>query len=87
MSIGFDILTSEHPPKKIGEKTWYECKMCSARGICHKGEPIYRSCRSCKHVNIEMEGKWSCDLYGEWLNRESQLASCRDYELDEVFGG
>jgi len=85
MSIGLDILISEFPPKKIGEKTWFDCKFCSARGICHKGEPINISCRSCKHVSIEMEGKWKCEKHDSFLDREEQLLGCGDYELDEVF--
>ena len=87
MSIGFDVLTSEFPPKKIGEVTWFECKMCACKGICHKGEPINRNCRTCKNFNIEMEGKFACDLHKEYgdLTRAWQLKGCDDYELDEVF--
>jgi hypothetical protein len=85
MSLGFNILTSEFIPKKIGEVTWFECKFCDAKSICHKGEAISRNCRTCKNVNIEEEGKWSCELYGHWLNKEDQILGCGDYELSEVF--
>ena len=90
MSIGFDILTAEFPPKKIGEKTWYECKTCNAKEICHKGAKINKTCRSCKHVNIEMEGKWSCGIMkangvDSDLSKDDQLAACKLYELSEVF--
>jgi hypothetical protein len=88
MEIGFGILTAEHPPKKIGTHTWYECKMCSDKGICHKGEPIKRTCRSCKHVNIEMEGKWSCGhskFAPTPLDYEDQMLACDEYELSEVY--
>jgi hypothetical protein len=86
MSIGMDVLTSEAPPKKIGTHTWFECKMCSNMGICHKDESIKRTCRSCKHVNIEMEGKWSCGYHDDLiLMPANQMAACPDYELDEVF--
>ena len=96
MEIGFDILTSEFPPKKIGEKTWFDCKFCSARGICHKGEPIHKSCRSCKYANIEMKGLWSCgneeykrsreiEVDTVIIDKERQLVGCEEYELSEVF--
>lgn len=85
MSNGLNILMSEFPPKKIGEVTWYECKMCACKGICHRGEPIKKTCRSCKHVNIEMEGDWSCELYQEWLSYKDQMKACVDYELSEVY--
>lgn len=85
MTRGFDILTSEFPPKKIGEVTWYECKMCDAKQICHRGAKINRNCRTCKHFDIEMEGKFACGLYGQWLNREDQMLGCGDYEISEVY--
>jgi len=85
MSKGFNILTAEFAPKKIGEVTWFECKFCDAKPICHRGAKINRNCRTCKHVNIEEKGQWSCELYGHWLNREDQLLGCGDYELSEVF--
>lgn len=85
MSRGMDILTSEFAPKKIGESTWFECKWCDDKGICHSDKPINRNCRTCHHVNIEMEGQWSCGLYGHWLNKQEQLLGCEDYQLSEVF--
>ena len=85
MSRGFNILTSEFAPKKIGEVTWFECKFCDAKAICHKGAPINRNCRTCKNVNIEEKGRWSCELYGNWLNKKEQLVGCESWELSEVF--
>lgn len=85
MSRGFNILTSEFPPNKIGEVTWFECKFCDAKDICHKGAKINRNCRTCQHVNIEEEGKFSCELYGQWLTKQAQLDGCTSYELSEVF--
>lgn len=83
MSLAMDVLTSPAPPNKIGDSTWYECKMCPAKDICHHEAPIKRTCRTCEHVNIEMEGKWSCGLYEEWLDYEDQMLACGDYVLQE----
>lgn len=84
--IGFSILTSETPPNKIGDKIWHECKMCDAREICHKGETIKKTCRSCKYVNLEMEGIWSCSLQKDkTLSDMEQRNACGKYELDGVF--
>lgn len=85
MSRGFDILTSEEAPKKIGERTWFECKMCDARGICHKGEPISKNCRTCKYFDIEMEGAFACSKHKTMLGVEKQKQGCSDYEISEVF--
>ena len=86
MHIGMEILMSEKPPRKIGDRTWFECKFCDCKPICHMGEPIKRTCRSCKHVLIEMGGKWSCGLHMiDGLTEQEQMASCGQYQLDEVF--
>lgn len=94
MSRGFDVLTSEFPPQKIGEKTWHICRMCDARGVCQKGAPIKRTCRSCKSFNIEMKGLFTCgnkdmlkavDLDILVLNYDLQMSGCNLYEQSEVF--
>lgn len=79
-SKGFQILISEEPPEKIGEATWFACKFCNARGVCHKGAPIDRNCRTCERANIENEGKWSCGISGENLPTSFQRKGCRDYK-------
>jgi hypothetical protein len=93
MSIALDVLMSPGPPKKIGDKTWFECKMCSAREICHKGETIKKSCRTCEHVNIEMEGKWTCgneelcEAVGVdvlVLDKGMQMAACAKYQIQDM---
>ena len=83
MSIAMDVLTSEGPPKQIGDITWWECKMCPALGVCHKGEPIKRTCRTCEYVNIEMEGKWSCGFHGKELSYDDQMAACDNYSIQD----
>lgn len=80
MSLGMDVLTSEGPPKKIGDRTWYECKMCPAKEVCHYEHPIKKTCRTCIQSNIEMEGKWSCELKQKELSYDEQMAACGDYE-------
>lgn len=85
MQFAYDILVSERPPNKIGESTWFACKFCANRPICHFGEPIKQTCRSCKHVNIENKGKFTCGLHGYDLNYRRQMDACPSYELDEVF--
>lgn len=86
MHIGLEVLMSEFPPPKIGNATWHECKYCDCRNICHKGAPIKRTCRSCKYVSINMEGKWACTKHDiDDLTYQEQMASCGQYELGEEF--
>lgn len=83
--IGFDILTAEYPPKRIGSRVWYECKFCNAKQICHFNESIEKSCRSCLHVSIEQNGAWHCSLHNTILPEATQRVGCDNYMLDEMF--
>ena len=93
-SIAFSIITSENPPPKLpnASKIYYMCQICNYKKICHDNEPVKKSCRTCKHWDIEDDGKFSCSIYGFWFDFEdidSQLTMtyCKgeEYELDEIY--
>ena len=76
------ILTSEFPLTKLGESTWFECKYCNARSVCHFDETPERNCRTCEHACIENDGVWSCEKHGQELSVAIQRVGCQDgYEL------
>lgn len=87
-NIAIDILTSEFPPDRIGHRTYYACKMCSAYEYCQKREiDTAVNCRTCKHSDILMDGKWSCGITGLLLSTQEQRfgVNCIKYEKSEVF--
>ena len=75
----FDILTAEIPPERIGASTWYECKYCHFKDVCHFGVKFLKTCRSCKNVNIEENGVWACGLDGKQLTVTDQKNACDKY--------
>jgi len=75
-----DIILAEIPPTKPFHPSYYECKFCSARGICHGGEEIHKTCRTCVHIDIKNEGKWGCLYHKKDLTTEEQRHGCDDYE-------
>jgi len=83
--VGFQILTSENAPNKIGSSIWHECKMCDAFKYCHKDQYTAANCRTCSFANIEMEGKWSCDKLNKILSVDEQRVGCDEYEKSEVY--
>ena len=72
-------------PEKIGGKTWFSCKYCDSRQICHYGADIKKTCRSCKNISLEGNGKWGCAIGSNDLDYNEQLSACDNYELDEMF--
>lgn len=76
------IIISEEPPDKAFSPTWFECKFCDARNVCHKGLTPHVTCRSCRYCDILPEGKWSCQMYDDLLlHTEQQKMACDKYEL------
>lgn len=78
-----DIILSENPPAKEFDSTWYECKYCSARGICHFEEIPEKTCRTCESCDILQEGKWECSEHKIELATGQQRIGCSKYKLLE----
>lgn len=76
---GEGIILSDVPPIKVYKPTWYLCKFCDARFVCHYNSAFDVTCRTCKHVSIEKFGKWVCGDTGLELDEDAQKAACELY--------
>jgi len=79
------IILSDAPPKKEYKPTWYECKWCSAKEICHKDMRVEVNCRTCTSCDILPEGKWECSKHGIPLTTEQQRVGCSHHAFLECF--
>lgn len=71
------IIDSQEPLDRISNSpTWFECKWCVFKGICHEEESPERNCRTCLHSTPIENGQWHCDRYGKILTPEEQRAGC-----------
>lgn len=75
-----EIITSEEPPVKKFQRTWFACKWCDYKEICHDGEKPASNCRTCAHADICNDGKWECDLDNTELDKAVQLRGCEMYQ-------
>lgn len=80
---GVGIISSEFPPEKIGNSTWFECKWCNYSEICHYGETPLKNCRTCKYADIEEKGKWSCSGLKIELSFGQQKLGCNRHKYME----
>jgi hypothetical protein len=56
-----EVISATAPPPKIASTASdFRCRFCEAFGICHKGEPSVKSCRSCKHAEPAENAEWTC---------------------------
>jgi len=58
-----EIIWSDKPPEKIsGDPSYYICKFCDYKEVCHGDKVPEVNCRTCAHATPEKggDGKWSC---------------------------
>jgi len=84
------IIMSEYIPTKPFQPSHYECRYCNHRFSCHsefyekfeQAQPIKRTCRTCKFVDLGEDGKWFCSAQDDKeLSKQDQLNACPMYKL------
>lgn len=81
------LVSAETPPQRINKSpSYYICKMCMFRDICHTGKvkPL-ANCRTCRFSKPIDNGKWECTRYDLILSKEQQIAGCLEYRLKAGF--
>ena len=76
-----DIIYSQTPPAKINENpSYFECKYCDHKGICHDGEKIEKNCRSCENAAPIANGQWKCSVFNDTIPRSFIPIGCDQYK-------
>lgn len=73
------IVDINYPPARISEDpTFYLCKWCNHADVCHEGEGMRATCRSCAYVTPNKDdGTWFCTNYGATIpTYEDQQQGC-----------
>lgn len=61
-----NIIHSQSQPLKIANvETFFNCKICDFKGICHRKELPTKNCRSCKNAYPAPNAQWHCALYNQ----------------------
>ena len=59
-----DLIDAHAPPARINsDPSWFICKMCSYREICHYDEAPAKNCRSCSYAYPVENGAWHCKRF------------------------
>lgn len=78
------IIADQSPPPPIStDPTWYECKFCDSRDLCHGSKLTKQvNCRTCAHSTPVRDGTWHCEHWGATIpNLDAQLAGCDSHFL------
>lgn len=78
----FEVISAEALLPRVGTNspTWFKCKLCNARNVCFGTVKPNVNCRTCKHVDVEDDGIWSCSKFKKKLTNGEQLLACDKHD-------
>jgi hypothetical protein len=72
-----DVITAPLPPMRINNSpSWFKCRFCDHRGVCHMGEPMEVTCRSCAFSKPIEDGQWYCSNWQSVIPYEHTKIGC-----------
>ena len=76
-------LTERMPPGISQDPSWYECKFCPARDLCHGSKTTTEvNCRTCANSTPSDDGQWRCARWdNEPIPPDAQRAGCSAHVL------
>lgn len=74
-----NIILSEDPMPKAFAKTWFECKWCDHKDVCHNNGIPEVNCRTCSNFDIYKDGIFKCSLTDKEIDYDKQLEGCKSY--------
>jgi hypothetical protein len=79
------IFTREAPPRISPNPSFWRCKYCDERKVCHMGAAPDFNCRTCAASRPLDDGTWSCSTYSCIIDKERQLTGCPDWQIHPSF--
>lgn len=80
IDVAAKIINSDAMPVRITEDpSWFECRFCDYRDICHKGKPVQKNCRSCVFAKPVDNGQWRCSHWNATIPKEAIPSGCDNW--------
>lgn len=80
------IFAREAPPRISENESFWKCKYCDERRVCHFGDAPDFNCRSCAASRPNDDGTWTCSTHGDAvLDKARQLVGCPDWQKHPGF--
>lgn len=59
---GVQLVFMPTAPKRVNDSpSWFACKFCDHRAVCHMGATPEKNCRTCEHSVPREDGTWWCE--------------------------
>ena len=76
------IIRAQHPPARItNDPSWWECKFCDYREICHRGAALSKNCRTCIYASPVEGGVWACGKFHQPIPKDFMPKGCDAWEV------
>jgi len=69
----------EAPARYSNDPSWWECKFCAFREICHYDDTPQKNCRSCQYATPGEEGTWVCNKFNQEIPDSFIKIGCNDW--------
>lgn len=80
------IFAKEAPPKLSNNPSFWKCKYCDQKRVCHFDAPPDFNCRTCAASYPKEDGNWYCSTHGHAiLDKERQLSGCPEWQQHPSF--
>lgn len=75
------LIDSPEPPQRISEdSSWFVCKFCPHRNICHGDDVPVLNCRTCTHSTPVADAQWHCAFRAASCgDKAAQLRGCENH--------
>ena len=75
------IINSQTRPQKIAQtETFFDCRYCTFKGMCHGDEAPIKNCRSCKFGFPVENAEWRCGYWEALIPKEVIIEGCSQWE-------
>lgn len=74
------IIFSKEPLARISDNpSFFNCKFCHQKGICHDGEQPEKNCRSCRNATPVEDAQWHCSLHNGIIPQDFIKEGCSQW--------
>jgi hypothetical protein len=82
------------PERKRDTALYPPCAFCDHKGVCHRGDVMQRSCRTCVHAEVKLPGdeghaarvmQWHCNLHNHGCGDFSPCSQHQQIDEQEMF--
>lgn len=74
------IFAVEAPKRYSTDPSWFQCRMCDYREICHYDAKPQKNCRSCALARPQETGGWYCNKYHAPLPKDFIPKGCDGWD-------